>query len=240
VSTPKAFYACHKIGGKIVYIAEEYCAVARSWRIAMSKPGIMETQMTKDRLIELMQDPANESLLQPLLRRHPYLEEDPDPHKIFIAIGAAFVVGGSDDEVTEAHRAEAFWAFMALMPELNDILDIRKKTQEDFIEHLYKVIVKEGRFDLEKGRDPRPFVRRIAKNWKRDGSRKEDRIQSLDEPRVAGEEGTALRSVLPNPTSIEDNILDKLVLDGFLARLDFLTQNEKFVIEAVLADLPKK
>jgi RNA polymerase sigma factor (sigma-70 family) len=217
---------------KIVYIAEKYCAGARRWRMAMSRAEQLKSQLTQDHFMEIMRDPANKSVLQPLLRRHSGIEDNPD--SMFIAIGYDLVVG------KETERAEALWALKALMPELDEILHVRKRTQEDFIEHLFKVLVTERRFSLEKGKDPRPYVRRIAKNWNRDGSRKEDRIVSLDKPLVRNEEGTALRSLLPNPTSIEDDILDHVMFDEFLAKLDFLSENEKSVIVAAVANLPTK
>ena len=40
--------------------------------------------------------------------------------------------------------------------------------------------------------------------------------------------------------SLEDQLLDHLLLEEFLARLDFLTKDERFVIEAALANLPTK
>ena len=145
----------------------------------------LEAGLTEAQLNELMQDPANKSLLQPLLQRYPWVDQNPTA--FFNAIGVDLYTGD------ETEREEALWALKALMPELDEILHVRKRTQEDFIQHLLRVLVTERRFSHEKGKDPRPFVRRIAKNWKRDGLRKEGLILSLDRPRVGNDEGTALR-----------------------------------------------
>jgi RNA polymerase sigma factor (sigma-70 family) len=181
---------------------------------------------------ELLQDPAYKPLLQPVLQRHPGADQDRT---------LLFEVIGEDlDCELEVVREEAFWVLKALMPELDEILYVRKRTQEDIIEHLLQVLVTERRFSQEEGKDPRPFVGKIAKNWSRDASRREDRIISLDEPLIEGEEGTALRSLLPNPISAEDEIVDRLFLEQFITGLDFLTKNEKFVIVADLADWPAR
>jgi DNA-directed RNA polymerase specialized sigma24 family protein len=190
----------------------------------------MQLGRTEAQFNEFIQDPANKLLLQPVLERHPGADLKQD--LLFEAIGEDL------DSEQEAVREMAFWSAKALLPGLDEIPHVRKKTQEDIIEHLVQVFVKEQRFSQKRGKDPRPIVEKIADNWVKDGQKREGQLVSLDRPLVPGEEEPSLSALLPSPTSVEDEVVGQLLLEQFFAALDFLTKHEKFVMEADLAKWP--
>jgi DNA-directed RNA polymerase specialized sigma24 family protein len=194
--------------------------------MAMMRSGTAEVQFR-----EFIQDPAYKPLLQPVLQRHP--DADQDETHLFEAIGEDL------DSEQEVVREEAFWALKPLIPEIDEDLYVRKKSQENIIDHLIQEFVKEHRFTTKKGKDPRPLVKKIINNWRIDGQKRENRLISLDKPLVAGEEETTLRSSLRYPRSFEAIVEAKLLAEQILAKLE-LTKNEKFVIDAEINDMPTR
>ena len=130
-----------------------------------------QVERTEAEFNKFIQDPAYKPVLQPVLQRHPGADQD-ETH-MFEAIGKDL------DSDEEAVREEAFWCLKLLMPELDEVLYVRKKSQEDIIDRLIQEFVKKHRFTTKRGKDPRPVVRMIAENWKIDGLRSEARLVSL-------------------------------------------------------------
>jgi hypothetical protein len=181
-------------------------------------------------------DPA----LQSFFQRHRGVDEE--PRMLFEAVGEDLASSRED------RREQAFWILVAGMPELADILHERETRQPgwrsgagkgqqvvdsgmNIVTSLYVEFVTEHKFDTERGKDPRPYVRSKARNWQIDGWRKERRLVSLDEP--LSNEGTSLGSSiaasLADPTSVEDTVVDKLYYEHGLEQLrtwNFLQDEE--------------
>jgi hypothetical protein len=138
-------------------------------------------------------------------------------------------------------RETAFWVLVFLTPELTSILH-EKETREpgwrerrgkdqkmvnesidrakDIIKHLHTKLVKEHRFKVRDGckKDPRPFLKKIMDNWKKDEQRKRrnrddalievplDCEAALEIPDPAG-------SVEDRALEIEDRALEKRVYE---------------------------
>jgi DNA-directed RNA polymerase specialized sigma24 family protein len=199
--------------------------VEKGGKMAKKQLGRTEAQFNK-----FIQDPANKLLLQPVLARHP--GADLEQNLLFEAIGEDL------DSEQETVRETAFWSAKALLPGLDEILHVQRNSQKNIIDQLRQVLVTERRFSQRRGKDPRPFVEKIADNWDKDGQKRESRLLSLDRPLGAGDEKTSIYALLPSPTAVEDEVVGKLLLEQFFAALDFLTKNEKFVLEADLAKWP--
>jgi hypothetical protein len=194
-------------------------------------------------------DPA----LQSFFQRHRGVGEE--PRMLFEAVGEDLASS------REEKREQAFWILVAGMPELADILHEREwrhpgwrsgagKGQQaidrgmDIVTSLYVEFVKEHKFNTERGKDPRPYVRTKARNWKIDGWRKERRAVSLDEPLndEAASLGSLLATTLPDPTAVEDELVDKLYYEHGMQQLrawDFLQDEELgWFAETLLASRP--
>jgi hypothetical protein len=111
-------------------------------------------------------------------------------------------IGEDLDSSNEAIRNKAYWALVLLTPELINLLhekethnpgwkDREGKDQKMvnegldgskcILKHLHTKFVKEHRFKVLDGKkDPRPFLKKIIKNWERDEKRKREREVSLD------------------------------------------------------------
>jgi hypothetical protein len=224
VPTSKAVYPWHKRGAKIVYIVGSTLLERRSGEMANKR-----LERTEAEFNEFLQDPAYKPVLQPVLQRHP--GADQRQASFFEAIGVDL------DSEQEVVREEAFWALKPLIPQIDEDLYVRKKSQKNIIDHLIDELVKKHRFTTKKGKDPRPLVKKIISNWQNDGQKNEDRLVSLDMP-ITSKHQVTLGALLPSPTVVEDKVLDQLLLKQFRAGLVFLTENEKFVIDAAIKDLP--
>jgi DNA-directed RNA polymerase specialized sigma24 family protein len=192
------------------------------------------------------EDPA----LQSFFQRHRGVGEE--PRTLFEAVGED--LGSSQED----RREQAFWILVAGMPELADILHERETRQPgwrsgagkgqqlidrgmDIVTYLHGQLVTEHDFKTDKGKDPRPFVRRAARNWNIDASRKESRSVSIDEP--LSKEGTtlgsSLASLLADPTSVEDEVVEKLFLAQTRDELDawdFIEDKEKPLMYGIYVD----
>jgi hypothetical protein len=151
-----------------------------------------------------------------------------EPKAIFNRIGEDL------DSSSESIRNTACWTLVHLTPELTDYLH-EKETREpgwrdkegkdqqmvnecmdgskDIIKHLHTKLVKEHGFkvrDGDDGKDPRPYLKKIIKNWKKDGDRKRrNRDGNLREVPLDYE--AALE--IPDPAgSPEDYVLKKTEL----------------------------
>ena len=98
----------------------------------------------------------------------------------------------------EQVRREAFWVLVATLPEIPNILYVRETSRPgsrnapgqdqetvnqtmDILTHLYKLLVTECGVKTDgMGKDPRVFVKKVAKNWRRDEVRKKSRELSLE------------------------------------------------------------
>jgi DNA-directed RNA polymerase specialized sigma24 family protein len=118
-----------------------------------------------------------------LLKRYAKSAKEPAP--LFDSIGED--LASSNEEV----RKTAFWALVAAMPELTNILheretrqpgwrDVEGKDQQmvnrgsDILSYLHRVLVKKQRFKIrgENGKDPRPFINTAINNRKIDVERR--------------------------------------------------------------------
>jgi hypothetical protein len=181
-------------------------------------------------------DPA----LQSFFQRHRGVGEE--PRMLFEAVGEDLASSRED------RRKQAFWILVGGMPELADILHERETRQPgwrsgvgqgqqvidkgmDIVSHLYRKLVKEHDFKAKGGKDPRPYVRTAARNWKTDEWRKESRLVSLDEP-LSDEGmtlGSSLAASLPDPTSVEDEVVNELYYEHGLQQIqtwNFLEEKE--------------
>jgi DNA-directed RNA polymerase specialized sigma24 family protein len=182
-------------------------------------------------------DPALQSFFQ---RHHGVGEE---PRTFFEAVGED--LASSREDI----REQAFWLLVAGMPELADILHERETRQPgwrsgagkgqqvidrglDIVTYLYRNLVKEHQFKTDQGKDPRSYVRRTARNWSIDATRKDSRtVLSLDEP-LNNEGitlGSSLAASLPDPTSVEDEVVDELYYEQGLQQIrtwNFLQDEE--------------
>jgi hypothetical protein len=179
--------------------------------------------------------------LKTFFQRHPGAGKE--PRTLFEAVGEDLASSRED------RREQAFWILVAGMPELADILHERETRQTgsrngsdpstkmmnagmDIVSYLHGKLVKEHRFTTNQGKDPRPYVRRTARNWNIDAARKDSRVVlSLDEPR--SDEGTTLGSSLAasltNPTSVEDVVVNDLYNEHVLQQVrtwNFLNEKE--------------
>jgi DNA-directed RNA polymerase specialized sigma24 family protein len=181
-------------------------------------------------------DPA----LQSFFQRHRGVGEE--PRTLFEAVGEN--LANSREEI----RAQAFWILMKGMPELADILHERESRHPgwrsgtgegqqvvdsgmDIVSFLYRNLVKEHQFETDQGKDPRPYVRMTARNWKIDAYRKESRLVSLDKPlnKEGATLGSTLATTLPDPTSVEDEVVNELYYEHGLQQLrtwNFLQDEE--------------
>ena len=188
----------------------------------------------------------------PVFKR--YAKYAKEPAALFECIGED--LGGSNQEIREI----AFWALVYAMPELTSILHERETREPgwrdregedqqkanqgmDIVSYLNHKLVVEHRFKIHggHGKDPRPLVKRIARNWERDEGRKRSRESPIDYEAV---------SKIPDPAgSVENSVLANRELDDlereFLA-LRFLRGDEErglfrtiFVDDAPLAEVLK-
>jgi hypothetical protein len=147
----------------------------------------------------------------PVFKR--YAKHAKEPAALFECIGEDLV--SSNQEVREI----AFWALDYTTPELTMILyerEVREpgwrgregKDQQavnrgmDIVTHLYQVFVVDNTFNIRNGygKDPRPLVNRIARNWQMDEYRKRGREVPLDDK-------DALK--LPDPApSLEESVIE--------------------------------
>jgi hypothetical protein len=135
------------------------------------------------------------------------------------------------------------------MPELADILHERESRQPgwrsgagkgqqvidrgmDIVSYLYRKLVKEHQFKTGQGKDPRPYIRRAARNWNIDAARKDSRTAlSLDEPlnNEGMTLGSSLAALISDPTSVEDEVVNELYYEHGLQQIrtwNFLQEKE--------------
>jgi hypothetical protein len=151
-----------------------------------------------------------------LLKRYTKSAAEPEP--LFDAIGAD--LGSTNEEI----RRQAWWAFCTTMPELTNILHERESRQPGFREvsnadqrmvdrgldiltHLYNVFVRDYRFSVDQGKDPRPYLNTIIGNWSKDAERSKDQKNvSLD----ANTSDFPLHS--DSSTLFEDDVINQVVM----------------------------
>src|SRR5688500_12040566 len=100
------------------------------------------SERTEAEFNEFLQDPAYKPLLQPVLQRHP--GADQGQTHFFEAIGEDL------DSEQEVVRQEALWALRPMIPEIDEVLYVQKKSQENIIDHLIRELVKEHRFSIKR------------------------------------------------------------------------------------------
>lgn len=178
-----------------------------------------------------------------LLKRYAKSAKEPAP--LFESIGED--LGSTNEEV----RASAYWALVAAMPELTNILheretrmpgwrDVEGKDQQmvnrgsDILSYLHLVLVKEHRFKIRDGygRDPRPLLKEAIRDWEHDEERRREREEPLDYEAVLK---------VPDPApSIEDSVLENRAYEEGkreLLALGFLRSREEFdLFETVCVD----
>lgn len=159
--------------------------------------------------------PANAALLKR------YAKSAKEPAPLFDSIGED--LSSSNEEV----RKTAFWALIAAMPELTNILheretrqpgwrDVKGKDQQmvnrgsDILSYLHRVLVKKHRFKIGDGygKDPRPLLKKAIKNWESDEDKKRDREVPLDYE--------AALEISDPASSVEDRVLEEI---AFVERL---------------------
>lgn len=175
-----------------------------------------------------------------LLKRYAKSAKEPAP--LFESIGED--LGSTNEEV----RATAFWALVAAMPQLTNILheretrqpkwrDVEQKDQQmvnrglDILSYLHRVLVKEHHFKI-RGRyrnDPRPYVNRAIRNWNIDEDRQRtNRDGTLREMPLDYEASLEI----PDPAgSVEDVVLENRALEGLEKELiawGFLRSENEF------------
>jgi hypothetical protein len=191
----------------------------------------LDTDEVKIRWHQFINDVEADPALQSFFQHHPGVGEE--PRTLFDAVGED--LANSRDEI----REQAFWILVAGMPELADILHERESRRPgwrsgvgqgqqeidrgmDIVTNLYRNLVKEHRFKTDKGKDPRPYVRRTARNWNIDAVKKDSRtVLSLDEP-LSDEGitlGSSLASSLPDLTSVEDEVVNELYYEYNLQQI---------------------
>jgi DNA-directed RNA polymerase specialized sigma24 family protein len=183
-------------------------------------------------------DPENAHLFQR------YAKSAKEPAPLFDSIGED--LGSSKQEV----REQAYWALVAAMPELTDILherqtrrpgwrDIKGKDQQmvnqgmDILSHLHRKFVVERYFKIHGryGKDPRPYVKKAIHNREIDEQRKTERERPSDDE-------WELETPSPTP-SIEDRVLENNAFETRKRELlawGFLSQDELNLLETVCVD----
>jgi hypothetical protein len=181
-----------------------------------------------------------------LLKRYAKSAKEPAP--LFESIGED--LASSNEEV----RKRAFWALVAAMPELTNILHEREtrapgrkdregKDQQmvnrgsDILSDLYRVLVKEHRFKISGryGKDPRPYVNKAIKNRESDEDKKcRNRDGTLKEVPLDYE--AALK--IPDPAgALEDSVLENIAYEEWKRELRiwgyFRSDDEVDLFEAV-------
>jgi hypothetical protein len=199
--------------------------------------------------LEFITAPENEALL----KRYAKYAKEPEP--LFEMIGED--LGSTNEEV----RAKAYWALVAAMPELTNILHERESRQPgyregtgqdqrvvnrgmDIVTKLHQVFVKEHRFklDMERSTDPRSYIGAVARRWKMDEARKLGLVTSLDEmiTSFGPDSDDSLLSLLQDPTtSVETEVIESVSLDECRRELlawGFLDDNEFDLFETVYVD----
>jgi DNA-directed RNA polymerase specialized sigma24 family protein len=192
-----------------------------------------------------------DTALQSFFQRHRGVGEE--PRTLFEAVGEDLASS------REERREQAFWILVAGMPELADILHEREsrrpgwrsgagKGQQmidrgmDIVTYLYRNLVKEHRFETDQGKDPRPYVSRTVRNWSIDAARKDSRTAlSLDRPlnNEGMTLGSSLAASLPDPTSVEDEVVEKLFIAQTrygLDAWDFINEKEKPLLRGIYED----
>lgn len=116
-----------------------------------------------------------------------YIQATAEPRALFEAIGSDLA------HPMEEVRTRAFWALIAMTPELTELLYERElrypgwRSSEraeqklvnrgiDVVSHLFRIFVDQKRFAVYDNRvDPRGLVSKIITNWRRDEERKQNR-----------------------------------------------------------------
>lgn len=184
--------------------------------------------------------PENEEVFRP------YRRASDEPRSLFDAIGVD--LGHNSAEV----RARGFSALTVAMPELTHILYERETAQPgwrdtsgrdqrlvnqgiDLLTYLYVHMVKEARFDASSGHDPRPLVRRIARNWRKDEMRSRSHEVPFDSG-SADQHHYIDASLRDSSPSVESQALESVNFSTFRQELlawGFLDERELDLFYAV-------
>jgi hypothetical protein len=178
-----------------------------------------------------------------LLKRYAKSAKEPAP--LFEHIGED--LGSSNQEIREI----AFWALVYAMPKLTSILheretrqpgwrDVEGKDQKminrgvDIVSYLHRKLVVENRFKIRggRGKDPRPLMNKIARNWQEDEQRKRRREAPLDD-----EDDLEIPDSAP---SLEDSLLEKIAYEERKRELRnwgfYSNEDELALLETVYVD----